>query len=123
LKFQLAAPAEPKIWRRAAHRSTTARRISIYQSGTFNNLGAMAPMFDNLIRAIRATAAKPSSLISRIAGRFRRTADLHLLPQGVLFSDGVELTADDVKATFDRPGIRRKVSVSREASCSSRSTR
>ena len=61
-------------------------------------------MFDNLIRRDRATAAK--SIIPDLAHSWETKPDgtsyTFFLRQGVQFHDGAELTAEDVKATFDR---------------------
>src|SRR5689334_8149692 len=51
-KFQLAAPEPNPKYSGVLRIGITNRppHFDLHQSGTFNNLGAMAPMFDNLIR-------------------------------------------------------------------------
>src|SRR5690348_10639847 len=51
-KFQLAAPEQNPKYGGVLRIGITNRppHFDLHQSGTFNNLGAMAPMFDNLIR-------------------------------------------------------------------------
>jgi peptide/nickel transport system substrate-binding protein len=103
-KFQLAAP-EPKpggvlrmgIPLRPPH-------FDIHQSGTIFNLGSQGCMFDNLIRRDPRNGGK--TIIPDLAHSWEITKDgktytFHLR-QGVHFHDGAEMTADDVKATFDR---------------------
>ena len=74
--FKLAAP-EPNAKSGGVLRMGIPNRpphFDIHQSGTFFNLGAQGCMFDNLVRAIRATAARRSSPTWRTAGRSPRTA-------------------------------------------------
>jgi hypothetical protein len=54
-KFQLAAPEPNPKYGGVLRIGLTNRppHFDLHQSGTFNNLGAMAPMFDNLIRRER----------------------------------------------------------------------
>jgi ABC-type transport system substrate-binding protein len=78
--------------------------FDVHQSGTFNTLGAMACMFDNLIRRDPRDSGK--TIIPDLAHSWEIAADAKtytfFLRQGVQFHDGAELTAEDVKATFDR---------------------
>src|ERR1700746_1506189 len=73
-------------------------------SGTFFNLGAMGCMFDNLIRHDPRDGGK--TIIPDLAHSWRIAKDgktyTFLLRDDVQFHDGAQLTADDVKATFDR---------------------
>ena len=64
----------------------------------------MAGMFDNLIRHDPRDGGKRSSRIWRTAGRSSKTAKptLSSCAKVCQFHDGAELTAEDVKATFDR---------------------
>src|SRR3954471_15870195 len=78
--------------------------FDLHQSGTIFNLGAMGCMFDNLIRHDPRDGGK--TIIPDLAHSWEITKDgraytFHLR-QGVQFHDGAELTAEDVKATFDR---------------------
>jgi peptide/nickel transport system substrate-binding protein len=105
-KFQLAAP-EPNPKHGGMLRYGITMRpphFDIHQSGTINTLAAMAVMFDNLIR--RDPRDSGQTIIPDLAHSWEIAKDgttytFHLR-QGVLFHDGAELTADDVKATFDR---------------------
>ncbi len=105
-KFKLAAPeANPKsggvlrygITMRPPH-------LDFHQSGTVNNLGSQGCMYDNLIR--RNPLDSGQSIIPDLAHSWEISKDgksyTFFLRKGVHFSDGAELTADDVKATFDR---------------------
>src|SRR5215471_18236912 len=78
--------------------------FDLHQSGTFFNLGAMGCMFDNLIRHDPRDGGK--TIIPDLAHSWQIAKDgktyTFLLRDDVLFHDGAELTADDVKATFDR---------------------
>jgi peptide/nickel transport system substrate-binding protein len=105
-KFQLAAPeANPKrggvlrygITMRPPH-------FDMHQSGTINSLGSQGCMFDNLIR--RDPRDSGNTIIPDLAHSWEISKDgmaytFHLR-KGVLFHDGAEFTADDVKATYDR---------------------
>ena len=77
--------------------------FDLHQSGTFFNLGAMACMFDNLIRR---DPFDSGNIIPDLAHSWEIAEDgktyTFFLREGVQFSDGAELTAEDVKATFDR---------------------
>ena len=78
--------------------------FDLHQSGTFNNLGAMGCMFDNLIRRDPRDGGKtiiPDLAHSWEIAKDGKTYTFHLR-QGVQFHDGAELTSEDVKATFDR---------------------
>ena len=78
--------------------------FDIHQSGTINNLGAQGCMFDNLIRHDPRDSGK--TIIPDLAHSWEIAKDgktyTFFLRKGVEFHDGAELTADDVKATFDR---------------------
>src|SRR5438477_9521557 len=105
-KFQLAA-SEPNPKRGGVLRMGLTNRpphFDVHQSGTFNNLGAQACMFDNLIRRDPRDSGKtivPDLAHSWEIAKDSKTYTFHLR-KGVQFHDGAELTADDVKATFDR---------------------
>ena len=77
--------------------------FDLHQSGTFFNLGAMACMFDNLIRRDPFDRA---NIIPDLAHSWEIAEDgktyTFFLRKDVVFHDGAELTAQDVKATFDR---------------------
>jgi peptide/nickel transport system substrate-binding protein len=105
-KFQLAAPeANPKrggVLRYAI--TSRPPHFDVHQSGTINNLGSQGCMFDNLIRRDPRDSGK--TIIPDLAHSWEIAKDgksytFHLR-QGVAFHDGAELTAEDVKATFDR---------------------
>jgi peptide/nickel transport system substrate-binding protein len=105
-KFQLAA-AEPNPKRGGVLRvAFTSRQphFDIHQSGTFNNLGTQACMFDNLIRRDPRDGGK--TIIPDLAHSWDITKNgknyTFMLRKDVQFHDGAELTAADVKATFDR---------------------
>ncbi|MSP04088.1 MAG: ABC transporter substrate-binding protein [Acetobacteraceae bacterium] len=105
-KFQLAA-SEPNPKRGGVLRvGFTSRQphFDVHQSGTFNNLGTQACMFDNLIRRDPRDSGK--TIIPDLAHSWDLAADgktyTFFLRKDVLFHDGAELTAEDVKATFDR---------------------
>lgn len=105
-KFKLAAP-EPNPKSGGVLRYGITMRpphFDLHQSGTINNLGAMAVMFDNLIRRDPRDSGK--TIIPDLAHSWDISKDgttyTFMLRKGVLFHDGAELTADDVKATFDR---------------------
>src|SRR5256714_5827078 len=78
--------------------------FDVHQSGTINNLGWGAGMCDKLIRRDPRDSGK--TIIRDLAHSWEiakdgKTYTFHLR-QGVQFHDGAELTAEDVKATFDR---------------------
>src|SRR5512133_3772333 len=78
--------------------------FDVHQSGTFNNLGAQGCMFDNLIRRDPRDSGK--TIIPDLAHSWEIAEDgktyTFFLRRDVQFHDGAKLTADDVKATFDR---------------------
>jgi peptide/nickel transport system substrate-binding protein len=105
-KFQLAAP-EPNPKRGGVLRYGITNRLphfDVHQSGTVNNLGSQGCLFDNLIRRDPRDSGK--TIIPDLAHSWEIAPDgktyTFFLRQGVQFSDGAELTAEDVKATFDR---------------------
>jgi peptide/nickel transport system substrate-binding protein len=104
--FQLAAP-DPNPKHGGVLRMGITNRVphfDLHQSGTYNNLGSMGCMFDNLIRRDPRDGGKtiiPDLAHSWDIAKDRRTYTFYLR-KGVLFHDGAELTSDDVKATFDR---------------------
>jgi ABC-type transport system substrate-binding protein len=105
-KFQLAA-SEPNPKRGGVLRYGITMRpphFDVHQSGTINNLGAQGCMFDNLIR--RDPRDSGQTIIPDLAHSWEISKDgktyTFLLRKGVTFHDGAELTAEDVKATFDR---------------------
>ena len=105
-KFQLAA-AEPNPKRGGVLRvGFTSRQphFDVHQSGTFNNLGTQACMFDNLVRRDPRDSGK--TIIPDLAHSWDIAPDgktyTFFLRKDVQFHDGAELTAEDVKATFDR---------------------
>jgi peptide/nickel transport system substrate-binding protein len=105
-KFQLAAP-EPNPKHGGVLRMGIPNRpphFDIHQSGTFFNIGTQGCMFDNLIRRDPRDGGKtiiPDLAHSWEIAKDGKTYTFHLR-QGVQFHDGAELTAEDVKATFDR---------------------
>ena len=113
-KFQLAAP-DPNPKRGGVLRYGITNRLphfDVHQSGTINSLGAQGCMFDNLIRRDPRDSGK--TIIPDLAESWDIAKDgktyTFFLRKGVQFHDGAELTAEDVKATFDRiskppPGI------------------
>ena len=105
-KFQLAAP-EPNPKSGGVLRLGILMRpphFDIHQAGTIATLGAMAGMFDNLIRHDPRDGGK--TIIPDLAHSWEISSDgktyTFFLRKGVLFHDGAELTAEDVKTTFDR---------------------
>jgi peptide/nickel transport system substrate-binding protein len=105
-KFQLKAP-EPNPKSGGVLRYGITMRpphFDVHQSGTINNLGSQGCMFDNLIRRDPRDSGKtiiPDLAHSWEIGKDGKTYTF-FLRQGVQFHDGAELTAEDVKATFDR---------------------
>ena len=105
-KFQLAAP-EPNPKRGGVLRYAITNRpphFDVHQSGTINSLGAQGCLFDNLIRRDPRDSGK--TIIPDLAHSWQIANDgktyTFFLREGVQFHDGAELTAEDVKATFDR---------------------
>ncbi len=105
-KFKLAA-TEPNPKSGGVMRYGITMRpphLDFHQSGTVNNLGSQGCMYDNLIRHDPRDSGQ--SIIPDLAHSWEISKDgktyTFFLRKGVLFSDGAELTADDVKATFDR---------------------
>ena len=78
--------------------------LDFHQSGTINNLGSQACMYDNLIR--RNPNDSGQTIIPDLAHSWEISKDgktyTFFLRKGVEFSDGASLTSADVKATFDR---------------------
>src|SRR5215467_13652929 len=104
--FQLRA-AEPNPKRGGILRYGIPMRpphFDVHQSGTINSLGAQGCMFDNLIRHDPRDSGK--TIIPDLAHSWEISKDAKtytfFLRNGVQFHDGAELTAEDVKATFDR---------------------
>jgi ABC-type transport system substrate-binding protein len=82
---------------------TAPVHFDVHQSGTVANIGAQAPMYDNLIRR---DPRDGQTIIPDLAWKWEIAPDgkkytFHLR-KGVKFHDGAELTAEDVKATFQR---------------------
>jgi peptide/nickel transport system substrate-binding protein len=105
-KFQLRAP-EPNPKTGGVLRYGITMRpphFDIHQSGTINNLGSQGCMFDNLVRHDPRDSGK--TIIPDLAHSWEIAKDgktyTFFLRKGVQFHDGAELTAEDVKATFDR---------------------
>jgi ABC-type transport system substrate-binding protein len=105
-KFQLKAP-EPNPKRGGVLRYGITSRpphFDVHQSGTINSLGCQGCMFDNLIRRDPRDSGK--TIIPDLAHSWQISKDgktyTFFLRKDVLFHDGAEFTADDVKATYDR---------------------
>ncbi len=105
-KFKLAAP-EPNAKSGGVLRYGITMRpphLDFHQSGTVNNLGSQGCLYDNLIR--RNPLDSGQTIIPDLAHSWEISKDgktyTFFLRKGVMFSDGAELTAEDVKATFDR---------------------
>ena len=106
LAFKLSAP-EPNPKSGGVLRMGIPNRpphFDVHQSGTFNNLGAQGCMFDNLIRRDPRDSGK--TILPDLAHSWEIAEDgktyTFFLRKDVQFHDGAELTAEDVKATFDR---------------------
>ena len=105
-KFQLAAPeANPKRGGVLRYGITSRPpHFDVHQSGTINNLGCQGCMFDNLVRRDPRDSGK--TIIPDLAHSWQISADgktyTFFLRKDVLFHDGAEFTAEDVKATYDR---------------------
>jgi peptide/nickel transport system substrate-binding protein len=105
-KFQLKA-AEPNPKSGGVLRMGIPLRpphFDVHQSGTIFNLGSQGCMFDNLIRRDPRDGGK--TIIPDLAHSWQIAKDgktyTFFLRNDVQFHDGAELTAEDVKATFDR---------------------
>ena len=105
-KFMLAAP-EAEAKRGGVLRYGITMRpphLDFHQSGTVNNLGSQGCLYDNLIR--RNPNDSGQTIIPDLAHSWEIDKDgktyTFFLRKGVEFSDGAELTSEDVKATFDR---------------------
>ncbi len=77
--------------------------FDLHQSGTVSNIGAQAPMYDCLIRR---DPHDGQSIIPDLAQKWEVSPDgkkyTFQIRKGVKFHDGAELTANDVKATYER---------------------
>jgi ABC-type transport system substrate-binding protein len=105
-KFKLAAP-EPAPKTGGVFRLGIGSRpphFDLHQSGTINNLGTQGPMYDNLVRRDPRDSGK--TIIPDLAHSWDISKDgktyTFFLRDGVTFHDGADMTADDIKATFDR---------------------
>lgn len=105
-KFQLKA-AEPNPKRGGVLRYgvlSAPAHFDVHQSGTVSNMGSQGTMYDNLIR--RDPRDSGQTIIPDLAHSWEIAKDgktyTFFLRKGVKFHDGADLTAEDVKATFDR---------------------
>lgn len=105
-KFQLKAP-EPNAKPGGVLKYAITSRpphFDFHQSGTINSLGCQGCMFDNLVRRDPRDSGK--TIIPDLAHSWDIAKDgktyTFMLRKDVLFHDGAEFTADDVKATYDR---------------------
>ena len=105
-KFQLKAP-EPNAKPGGVLKYAITSRpphFDFHQSGTINSLGCQGCMFDNLVR--RDPRDSGMTIIPDLAHSWDIAKDgktyTFMLRKDVLFHDGAEFTADDVKATYDR---------------------
>lgn len=105
-KFTLRAP-EPNAKHGGVLRYgvlSAPAHFDVHQSGTVSNMGTQGTMYDTLIR--RDPRDSGQSIIPDLAHSWEIAKDgktyTFFLRQGALFHDGAELTADDVKATYDR---------------------
>jgi peptide/nickel transport system substrate-binding protein len=104
--FQLKAPEPSPKSGGVLKYAITSRppHFDVHQSGTINSLGAQGCMFDNLIRRDPRDSGK--TIIPDLAHSWEIAKDgntyTFFLRKNVQFHDGAELTADDVKATYDR---------------------
>ncbi len=104
--FKLAAPDPNPKYGGVLRMGITNRvpHFDLHQSGTYNNLGSMGCLFDNLIRRDPRDGGKaviPDLAHSWEIAKDRKTYTFYLR-KGIPFHDGAELTSEDVKATFDR---------------------
>jgi ABC-type transport system substrate-binding protein len=82
---------------------SAAAHFDVHQSGTVANIGPQSPMYDTLLRR---SPRDGQTIIPDLAQRWEISPDgkkytFHLR-RGVKFHDGAELTADDIKATYER---------------------
>src|SRR5512145_89824 len=82
---------------------TAPAHFDVHQSGTVANIGAQSPMYDTLIRR---DPRDGQTIIPDLAWKWEVAPDgkkytFHLR-KGVKFHDGADLTAEDVKATYQR---------------------
>ena len=105
-QFRLAAP-EPNPKPGGVLRygiGTLAPHFDVHQSATVNSIGSQGCMFDNLVR--RDPRDGGQTIIPDLAHSWQIARDgktyTFFLRKGVEFHDGAELTAEDIKATFDR---------------------
>jgi ABC-type transport system substrate-binding protein len=105
-QFQLkAAEANPKRGGVLRYGVLSApAHFDVHQSGTVSNMGTQGTMYDNLIR--RDPRDSGQTIIPDLAHSWEIAKDgktyTFFLRKGVKFHDGADLTAEDVKATFDR---------------------
>lgn len=103
--FQLRAPEpQPKYGGTLRYGVLSApAHFDVHQSGTIANMAPQGPMYDNLIRR---DPRDGQSIIPDLASHWEIAPDAKtytfFLRRGVLFHDGAELTAEDVKATYER---------------------
>lgn len=78
--------------------------FDVHQSGTVSNMGTQGAMYDNLIR--RDPRDSGQTIIPDLAHSWDISKDgktyTFFLRKGVKFHDGADLTAEDVKATYQR---------------------
>ncbi len=78
--------------------------FDVHQSGTVSNMGTQGCMYDNLIR--RNPLDSGQTIIPDLAHSWEISPDgktyTFFLRKGVTFHDGADLTAEDVKATYQR---------------------
>ena len=77
--------------------------FDVHQSGTISNLGPQAPMYDLLIRR---DPRDGNTIIPDLAHKWEVAPDgrkyTFYLRKGVKFHDGAEMTAEDIRATYER---------------------
>ncbi|HEX7786391.1 MAG TPA: ABC transporter substrate-binding protein, partial [Methylomirabilota bacterium] len=77
--------------------------FDVHQSGTIANLGPQAPMYDLLIRR---DPRDGNTIIPDLAHKWEVAPDgkryTFYLRKGVKFHDGAEMTAEDIRATYER---------------------
>jgi len=82
---------------------TAPAHFDVHQSGTVANIGAQSPMYDTLLRR---DPRDGQTVIPDLASKWEISPDgkkyTFTLRKGVKFHDGADLTAEDVKATYER---------------------